>query len=138
MAGEHLEHGRRPAQARVGPHEDSLRSGSNEEVDQRLRQPKINLANTQRRALSPVEPWVVHVDVEAILMRRVTRAEPAAVRLAEVSDAHPRRAGMAGGIGSDDAEDNANQLVGPPAPPRAVGLPMKQWIPREECRAARR
>jgi hypothetical protein len=138
VAGEQLDHGRRTAQAGVGPHEDSLRSGSSEEVDQRLREPKINLANTQRRALSPVEPRVVHVDVEAVLMRGVARAEPAAVRLAEVSDAHPRRAGVAGSIGSDDAEDKANQPVGPPAPPRAVRLPMQQWIPREERRAARR
>jgi hypothetical protein len=71
-------------------------------------------------------------------MRGVARTEPAAVRLAEVSDAHPRRTGVEGRIGSDDAEDKANQPVGPPAPPRAVGLPMKQWIPRKKCRAARR
>jgi hypothetical protein len=138
MAAEHLDDGLRPAKACVRPDEDSFSSSSNEQVDQRLREPKIDLANPQRRPFPPVEPWVVHVDVEAVLMRGVARAEPAAVRLAEVSDAHTRRAGVAGGIGGDDAEDEANQLVGPPAPPRAVGLPMQQRIPGEERRAARR
>ena len=138
MAAEHLDDARRPAKARVGPDEDSFCASSNEEVDQRLGEPNVDLANTQRRPFPPVEPRVVHVDVETVLMRGVARAEPAAVRLAEVSEAHPRRVGVAGGIGSDDAEDEANQLIGPPAPPGAVGLPMKQWIPREERRATRR
>jgi hypothetical protein len=138
VAAEHLDNGLRPAKPCAGPDEDSFSSSSNEEVDQRLGQPKINLANTHRRPLPPVEPWVVHVDIEAVLMRGVARAEPAAVRLAEVSDAHPRRARVAGGIGGDDAEDDANQPVCPPAPPRAVGLPVQQRIPREEGRAARR
>lgn len=137
MAAEHLDDRRRPAKAGVGPDEDSFSSSSNEEVDQRLGEPKIELANV-RRPFPPVPPWVVDVDVEAVLMRGVARAEPAAVRLAEVSDAHPRRARMAGRISSDDAEDDANQLVGPPAPPGAVGLPVEQRIPREERRAARR
>ena len=35
---------------------------------------------------------------------------------------------MAGRISSDDAEDDANQLVGPPAPPRTVGPPVQQRI----------
>jgi hypothetical protein len=51
---EHPDDRRRPAKACVGPNEDSFSSGTSEEVDKRLRQPKINLANTQRRALSPV------------------------------------------------------------------------------------
>ena len=138
MAAEHLDDRRRPAKAGVGPDEDSFGSSSNEEVDQRLGEPKIDLANAQRRPFPPVAPWVVDVDVEAVLMRGVARPEPAAVRLAEVSDAHPRRARMAGRISGDDAEDDANQLVGPPAPPGAVGLPVEQRIPREERRAARR
>jgi hypothetical protein len=138
VATEHLDDRRRPAKTCVGPNEDSLGSSSNEELDERLGQPKINLANTQRRPFAPVEPWVVHVDVEAVLMRGVARAEPAAVRFAEVSDAQARRAGLGGRIRSDDVEDEADQLVRPPAPPRAVGLPMEQRIPREERRAARR
>jgi hypothetical protein len=137
VAAEHLDDRRRPTKACVGPDEDSIGSSSNEEVDQHLREAKIDLANTQRRPFPPVEPRVVHVDVEAVLMRGVARAEPAAVRLAEVSDANSRRAGVPGGIGGDNVEDDANQLVGSPAAPRAVGLPMQQWIPREECRAPR-
>jgi hypothetical protein len=138
VATDHLDDRRRPAKTCVGPNEDSFGSSSNEELDDRLGQPKINLANTQRRPFAPVDPWVVHVDVEAVLMRRVARAEPAAVRFAEVSDAQARCAGMGGRIGSDDAEDKADQIVRPPAPPSAVGLPMEQRIPREERRAARR
>jgi hypothetical protein len=73
VAVEDLDDRRRSAKARVRPHEDSLRSGSSEEVDQGLRQPKINLAHAQRRALSPVEPRVVHVDIEAVLRRGAGR-----------------------------------------------------------------
>jgi hypothetical protein len=138
VAAEYLDNGVRPAKACVGPDEDSLGSSSNEKVDQRLREAEINLANPPRRPFPPVEPWVVHVDVEAVLMRGVARAEPAAVRLAEVSDAHPRRVGVPGGIAGDDAEDDANEVVGPPAPPRTVGLPVQQRIPREVRRAAGR
>jgi hypothetical protein len=65
---EHLDDRRRPAKAGVGPDEDSFGSSSNEEVDQRLGEPKIDLANAQRRPFPPVQPRVVHVDVEAVLM----------------------------------------------------------------------
>jgi hypothetical protein len=102
MSGEHLDDGRRPAKARVRPDEDPLRSGSSEEVDERLREPKIDLPDAHRRPLSTVEPWVVHVDVEAVLVGGVARAEPAAARLAEISDAYSRRARMADGVGRDD------------------------------------
>lgn len=68
MAAEHLDDGRRPEKACVGPDEDSFSSSSNEEVDQRLGEPKIDLVNTQRRPFPAVEPWVVDVDVEAVLM----------------------------------------------------------------------
>jgi hypothetical protein len=68
VSGEDLDDSWRPAKTRVRTDEDSLRSRSNEEVDERLRQPKIDLADTQRGPLSTVEQWVVHVDVEAVLM----------------------------------------------------------------------
>jgi hypothetical protein len=68
VSGEDLDNSWRPAKTRVRTDEDSLRSRSNEEVDERLRQPKIDLADTQRGPLSTVEQWVVHVDVEAVLM----------------------------------------------------------------------
>jgi hypothetical protein len=103
VATEHLDDRRRPAKTRVRPNEDSFSSSSNEELDERLGKARINLANTHRRPFPPVEPWVVHVDIEAVLMRGVARAEPAAPWLAEVSDAHASRAGMADRIGSDDA-----------------------------------
>jgi hypothetical protein len=68
VATEHLDDRRRPAEACVGPNEDSFSSSSNEEVDQRLGEPNVDLANTQRRPFPPVEPRVVHVDVAAVLM----------------------------------------------------------------------
>jgi hypothetical protein len=102
VSGEHLDDSRRPAKARVRPDEDSLRSGSNEEVDERLRQPNVDLADTQRGPLSPVEQWVVDVDVEAVLVRSVARAEPTAARLAEIPDAYARRVRVAGGVRRDD------------------------------------
>jgi hypothetical protein len=68
VATEHLDDRRRPAKTGVGPDEDSFGSSPNEEVDQRLGEAKIDLANAQRRPFPPVEPRVVHVDVEAVLM----------------------------------------------------------------------
>jgi hypothetical protein len=102
VSGEHLDDSRRPAKARVRPDEDSLRSGSNEEVDERLGQAKIDLADTQRGPLSPVEQWVVDVNVKAVLVRSVARAEPTAARLAEISDAYARRVRVAGRVRRDD------------------------------------
>ena len=124
VAAEHLDDGRRPAKACVGPDEDSFSSSPNEEVDERLGEPKVDLANAERWALPPVEPRVVHVDVEPVLVRGVPGAEPTTVRFAQVSDAHPRGVGVAGGIGGHDAKDEANQLVRPPPPPSAVRLPV--------------
>jgi hypothetical protein len=68
MAAEHLDDAHRPAKAGVGPDEDSSGSSSNEEVDQRLGEPEIDLTNAQGRPFPPIEAWVIDVDVEPVLM----------------------------------------------------------------------
>src|ERR687886_543181 len=94
VPGEHLNDGRGTAQPRVRPNEDASGPRADEEVDERLREPKVDLRHLQGRALASVQPRVVDVDVQAVLMRDVARTEPASVRPAEVPDADPRRTGV--------------------------------------------
>src|SRR5215218_761352 len=95
---EHLDAAGRPGEPGAGSDEDDLRPFAQEQVDERLRPPPVNLGGEPRRALASIRPWVVDVGVEPVLVARVpdgaeARAEVAAVRAAEVADRDARRAG---------------------------------------------
>ena len=64
----HLDDRGRPAQAGVRPDEDLRRAGRDEAVDQVLRERPVDLTRNCRRALAPIAPWVVDVDVEPVLV----------------------------------------------------------------------
>ena len=63
----------------------------------------VDLRGEARRPFSPVGARVVDVDVEAVLVRGVARAERASVMPAEVADAQPWRQWMSDGVFAHDA-----------------------------------
>ena len=71
---EHLDEAGRAVEVRAGSDEDDLRAGSHEPVDQVLGEPAVDLVDRPGRPLAPVEPRVVHVGVEPVLMRGVADA----------------------------------------------------------------
>ena len=96
---ERLHDARGPGEFGVGADEDVPRSCGNESVDQVLSKTTIDLAWSPRFTLAPVAARVVDVDVEAILMRRMTETakmftEIPTVAAAEISDPHARRVRM--------------------------------------------
>jgi hypothetical protein len=132
VACEHLEDRGWPAKAGVGPDEDQPRSRTHEEIDQRLREPAIDLGRIQRRALSPVEPRVVDVDIESVLMRSVPRAERATSPSTEITDPDSPSGGVLAGVPGDDAKHDSNERIRPPPPRGAIRPPVEKRIPGEE------
>src|SRR5438045_3085116 len=82
---------RRAPQVGVRPDEDPHRARRDKSVEQVLRQRPVDLVGSNRRALPTVEPRVVDVDVEAVLVGDVLGPEVAAVRATEIADPYPRR-----------------------------------------------
>ena len=78
----------RTAEAGVRADEDPLRPGADEAVDEVLGQLRIDLLRGERRPLAAVEAWVVHVDVEPVLVGRV--ADAAEARAKEIGRASCR------------------------------------------------
>src|SRR5687767_10184646 len=77
VVDERLDHPRRAAQPQRGADEDLLRALAHERVDQLLRRRAVDLARAPGGAQPAVEPWVVDVRVEPVLVRRVAdAAEP--------------------------------------------------------------
>jgi hypothetical protein len=138
VAGENLDDGGRAAKARVRPDEDARRTRLDEEIDERLRERKVDLVDPCRRPLAPVEAWVIDIDVEPVLMRDVTGPEPASPPLAQVPHAQARCARVPGGVRRRNVQDPPDELVGAPAAPGAIGSTMEQGVPGEVSRAARR
>ncbi len=68
VVGDRLHHVRRPGEAALEADEDVFRSGVDEEVDQRLCQPAIDMARRARFSFPSVPARVVDVDVEAVLV----------------------------------------------------------------------
>ena len=83
MAAEHLHDVPRPAEADVRADEDPLGARPHEAVDEVLREPEVDLARRLRRTLPPVEPRVVDVDVEPVLVGHVPRTERPPARTGE-------------------------------------------------------
>jgi hypothetical protein len=129
---EHLDDSGWAAKAGVWPDEDQPRSRTHEEIDELLREPTVDLGRIQRRALSPVEPRVVDVHVEAVLMRGVAGTEPAASRSAEIPDPDSPSGGVLAGIRGDHTEHDSNERIRPPPPPGAIRPPVEKRIPGEE------
>jgi hypothetical protein len=123
---EPLHDARRAGEREARAHEDPLRAGGDEAVDEVLRELDVDLGRPPRRPLGAVAARVVDVDVEPILVRDVAdateaRPEVAAARPAEVADADPRRARVRGREVAQDAEHRPHEPVAPPPPPGAVG-----------------
>jgi hypothetical protein len=119
---------RRTCEPRVRPHEDEDGAGRDEAVDEVLAEPAVDLCRHFRRALTPIAPGVVDVDVEPVLVGRVARAEWAAAPAAQVADPEARRRGMRGRVAGDDAKNRADEDVRPPAPARPVRTPVQERV----------
>jgi hypothetical protein len=99
VVGEHPDNARRPDEPRARPDEDHFGSGGHEAVDQVLRKSQVCLARLERGTLSPVPARVVHVHVEAVLVRDMAGpaelgTEVAPARTAQIADADARRTGV--------------------------------------------
>ena len=98
VVDEHLHDPRGPRRPSDGPTKTYSGSVADEQVDQLLRGRAVDLVGPARAAQPAVEPRVVDVGVEPVLVRRVAdaaeaRAEVAAARAREVADEHRRRTG---------------------------------------------
>jgi len=123
---ERLDDPRRSRQIQARTHEDMRGTRRGERVDQLLGQQPVDQPGLMRAALAPVPAWVVDVDVEPVLVRRVsqvaeTRPEVSAARPRQVADPHARRVRVGGAVATQAVEQEADQAVGAPAAPGAVG-----------------
>jgi len=100
---ENLDHSARSGQAGVRADEHEHGAGGDEAVDEILGKTMVGLRGEARRPFSPVGARVVDVDVEAVLVRGVARAERASMVPAEVADAQSWRQRMSGGVFGHDA-----------------------------------
>src|SRR5919201_7103980 len=121
----------RTHQPSVRPDVHELGACPNEEIDEPLREAVVDLPDGGRRPFPTVEPRVVDVDVEAVLVGRVLGPEVAAVPPAEVADPDPGRVRMLRGVRCDDLEHLANKAVRSPTPPGPVRPPVQERVPRE-------
>ena len=140
VQGDRLDHPGRPGEPGARAHVDLHRAGADEAVHQVLGQGQVDLVHRQRRPLGPASKRVVDVHVEAALVggvpdRPELGAEVAAVRPAQIADAHPRGARMGGRVGVDHAQRGAHEVVGSPAPPGSVGRAPVDRVPGEEMGA---
>ena len=125
VAWEHLHHTGRPAEPGVRPDEDPHGSGTDEPIDEVLRERPRDLHRRVGRPLASVSAWVVDVDVEPVLVRDVARpaipdAEITTVRATEVADADARRCRVRGRVGVDETQHQPDKPVGAVAAPAAV------------------
>src|ERR671931_1188267 len=88
----------RTHQPSVRPDVHELGACPNEEIDEPLREAVVDLPDGGRRPFPTVEPRVVDVDVEAVLVGRVLGPEVAAVRPAQVADPHAPCKRMGAGV----------------------------------------
>src|SRR5918992_1073369 len=82
VVGELLDDAPRAGEAGVRPDEDARGARAREEVDERLREPAVDLARPLRRTLESVQPRVVDVDVEAVLVRNMAGEAQARTEIA--------------------------------------------------------
>ena len=120
----------RPVQARRRADVDDFRARREEAVDELLRRAAVDQRRRERAPLGAVDPRVVDVGVEPVLVRRV--AEPAVAAPngppcgRERSPIPTRGAnGCAKRYSAITREHGADEPVGAPAPPAAVGLRLK-------------
>jgi hypothetical protein len=97
-----------------------------------LREALVNLVHAPRRPLAAVSTRVIDVGVEPVLVCGVLRTEIPAVAQAEVADAHAGSGRMLRGVTPDHAQDDSDEVIGAPSPPRPVRRAAKDGIPREE------
>jgi len=88
--------------------------------------------DASRGARSRRSSRVVDVHVEAVLMRRVPRAEPATPPSAEITDPDSPNGGVLAGIRGNHTEHDPDEGIRPPPPPGAIRPPVEKRIPREE------
>ena len=81
-----------------------------------------------RCAQVTVEPRVVHIHVEPVLMGDVL-VHPAAVAQADVPDDHPRGVRMCGAVGADHGEDRPDRVLVAVEPVRQVRNAVRDRIP---------
>jgi hypothetical protein len=72
--------------AGVRAYEDQHGAGGDETVHQILGQAMVDLSGDARWSLAPVGARVVNINVEAVLVRDMTRTEGASVAAAEIAD----------------------------------------------------
>jgi hypothetical protein len=134
---ERLNDSGRSREAGVRADEDANRAGRDEPVDEVLGERAVDLRGPSGRALPAVEPRVVDVDVEAVLVRdvaweAVARAEVAAAGATHVADAYARCVRMRGRIFVEHLEERPHEPVVPPASPAAVRRAPQDRVPGEE------
>ena len=138
-------------QSRMRTDIDRDRAGSNEAIDELLREFMVDITYSQRRGFDVVQARVINVDIETDLMRDVPEpaifvAERTAFRQADVTDQHAGRVGMGGAELIDHTERRADQPVRPEASPtvaqrrlaarvpgRIFGAFSGSWTPLTRC-----
>ena len=125
-----LAHGRRrPDEPAARADKDDLGARADEAVEQVLGEPPVDLCGSDRLELTAVEPRVIDVDVEAVLVAEVTEAsvasaERATSRPREVADAEARRLRMRRPELPEHAQERVNEPVAAVPPPRPVRRPV--------------
>jgi hypothetical protein len=135
---QHLHDARISAQPGLWPDEHANRASANKPIDKVLSQSAVDLIRVVRWALTPIATREEEVDVQPVLVRDVSRAEPAAARAGQVADSKPWRAWMRARIRTDDAQDEPDESCVAPPPRRPVGLGAENRIPGEEVQAVLR
>ncbi len=82
-----------------------------EAVEQILRQHEVDLGNRRRRSGPAVQPWIVDVDVEAVLVRDVV-VDLSSVAAAEVSDHDRSRIRVRRAVLADHLEHEPDERIG--------------------------
>jgi hypothetical protein len=127
----------RPRQTHLRPDEHKFCARSNESVYEVLGASSLDLPGFAWSALAPVPARVVDVDIQSVLVRRMTEpsealAEIATVGSAEIANTHPGYLAIFRNVSPKNAKDDPNQAIGAEATIRPVGRYLPDRIPSEK------
>ncbi len=123
----------RPVETGPVTDEDDARSGREEAIEEILREPAIDRLGRARLPESTVEPRVVDVHVEPVLVRDVC-LHLSAVAPADVADEYARRPGVRGAVRLEHRDDGADGALVPEQPARRVRNRVGDRVPGQPAR----
>jgi hypothetical protein len=144
VEGDRLDHPPGAGQPGIEPDEDEPGARAHEPVHEILSEPAVDLARRGRGPLPAVPARVVDIDVEPVLMRRVTRGAEASPEVsapwpAEIPDSDSRRPRVATAVALEHVEHRAHEAIRAEAPPPGVRGRAMDVVPRiEETSLARK